>query len=367
MSEAEITDLALVDETSALAVLQDPEKFDAFYERVKAQTDTLVPDLTTVRGRKEIASMARRVVKTKTFIDAQRKVLTEDARKVIDAADRAGKLIRDRLDALRDDVRRPLTEWEAEEDIRVAKVSEILAELRSASVVSIEDTSGALELRILRLSEMTFSDLGAQADGLDELRNSAVRALTEGRVRALKAEDDARELAALRAQEAERERLEEEARLEAERAQTAQLEAVRREEARLAEIAQQEQAERDRIERERIAAERTAESAREEERLRLAAIHQAEVEAERQARLAAQEETRKLEEAEAERQRISREEAAASESRLKDRAHKSAVMSAAKQALIGILPPDLPYMDEVAITIVRAIVAGEIPNISISF
>lgn len=363
MMSEEATDLVLVDETLALMVLQDPEKFDTFYARVKQQTDTLVPDLTTTKGRREIASMARRVVKTKTFIDAQRKVLTEDARNVIDAADRAGKLIRDRLDALRDEVRKPLTDWEAVEERREEDVKVALAHLRNEAIVLASETSDDINFRMGVLDEMKLdSDLFRDALPIAEaLKTKGVDALIEARNRALSAEQDARDLAVLRAQEAERQRIEDE-----------HAEAVRQEEIRLADIARLQQAERDHEEQQRLDIERAAEMAREEERQRLAAEHAAQVRRIQDEADEANRERHEIQRKENQRLAAEAEEKAAADHRAKDRAYKSTVMSAAKEAIILVAEngnSDLEpgRIESIAIQIVRAIVAGEIPSVTLAF
>ena len=95
--EDETPRTALVAQVSANPglVLLDRERFDQFYEAIKAETDKLVPDLTTEKGRKEIASMAHKVAKTKTAIDAAGKLLNEEARSKINIVDAARRDIRD--------------------------------------------------------------------------------------------------------------------------------------------------------------------------------------------------------------------------------------------------------------------------------
>ena len=76
--------VALVEATPAV-VLTDKRKFSEFYEGMKAECDAHVPDLTTEKGRKAIASLAYKVARTKTAIDEAGKALNEDARALINA------------------------------------------------------------------------------------------------------------------------------------------------------------------------------------------------------------------------------------------------------------------------------------------
>ncbi len=63
------TDIVALVEANPVMVLTDKEKFSQFYEEMKRETDAHVPDLTTDKGRKAIASLARRVATTKVLID----------------------------------------------------------------------------------------------------------------------------------------------------------------------------------------------------------------------------------------------------------------------------------------------------------
>jgi hypothetical protein len=262
-------------------VLLDQGKRDAFYDRLKAETDKHVPDLTTDKGRKEIASLAFKVTRTKTAIDAARKQLTEDWRTKTSQANAAGKEITDRLDALAADVRRPLTEWETAEKTRVAECQAVIQRLRDAAVVTIDDTSADIRARgaeifDIMIDEDRFQDLYAVAD---TLKAATIKSLTEAMRRLKREEEERAELEALRAQNAERERIAEEQRLAREAAEKTEREAKEAKAARIA----AEQAEADRIKQaEEAAATRAreeAEAAAQAERDKIAAEQQALVDA----------------------------------------------------------------------------------------
>ncbi len=351
---SETTDLAVIPRETALTVLTDPKQFDAFYEKVAAEVKAHVPDLTTERGRKEIASVAFKVVKTKTAIDKAGQLLTEEWRTQTKKVDEARKAIRDKLDELRDEVRQPLTDWEAAEEVRGERVNAALAELRDAAIIRADETSDDLNIR---LGHIYGTDLPAdlfqeQLPIASALRNSAITALTEGHQRALVTEQDARDLAKLREQEAER-AAQETARLEKERAEQERL---------AAEMAEQERAKREQEAREKALAEAAEQSRLEAERRAKEALEAAEKA--HQAELAAVEaERKKLADEQAERERIAAETKKADDARAKDRKHKAEVMGAAKVAIMEAAKVD----EALAITIVRAIVAGEIPAVTLAF
>lgn len=77
-------------------------------------------NLETVGGRKKTASLAAKVSKVKTKMDAIGKELVSDWKSQAKIVDANRKKLRDACDELRDEARKPLTDWEAEEAEKVA-------------------------------------------------------------------------------------------------------------------------------------------------------------------------------------------------------------------------------------------------------
>lgn len=373
---ASATELTLLATENPLVILQDPEKFDAFYERVHREVADHVPDLTTDKGRKAIASLAFKVVKTKTALDDAGKKLTEDKRKEIAAVDAARKNIRDKLDALRDEVRAPLTKWEEEEELRVFRCQAVLADLKQKAVISIDDTSEGVAARLAEVEALaiTAAEFGDLFDFATDSQALAVNALRAGVERLAKEEADRAELARLREEQEAR------AAREAEDAATRQ-----REEAEAAEARRREQEAAARAETERVAAEerersqaeaaaqatRDAEArAREEaearatqEREAQEREHQASLAEERRQREVAEAESRRLADEQAQRDAAARAEREAAEARAKNIEHRGGIMKAAKEAIMehGVVE------EAEAKAIVLAIAAGSVPHVSIQF
>lgn len=191
---------------TALAVLTDTARFEWFYEDIKRQVEAHEPDLTTEKGRKAIASLARKVVRTKTAIDTAGKELTEEWREKVKIVDKSRKEIRDRLDVLRDQAREPLTQWEAEEERRLDLVERTIADLRTASIVLMDATSAEIAERITLLEGVELSEDVLQGHFViaESLRGQAIASLALAHARILREENDRAELAKLRAAEAER-------------------------------------------------------------------------------------------------------------------------------------------------------------------
>lgn len=112
MTTEKETALVTIEPVNALAIFTTPEKVDPILEAIRKVVSEFEPDVTTAKGRKEIASIAHKVAQSKTYLDGIGKKLTDEYKEIPKKIDANRKRIRDELDALKDEVRRPLTEWE---------------------------------------------------------------------------------------------------------------------------------------------------------------------------------------------------------------------------------------------------------------
>jgi len=304
-----------------VSVLTDEDKYSKFLAFVKSEIAKYDLSIETDAGRQQIKSLAYKVTRTKTTIDEAGKKLNEEARAQINAVDAKRRKIREELDGLAKDVRRPLTEWEEAEKAREQQVARTFERLRELAAVQAEEASDAIAGRIsqvdaIDISEDVFRSRAAEAERLKEKTRNDLQALFE---RTKQHEADQAELARLRAEQEERERQEREAR-----------------ERKEAEQAEQKRQEHAAAEAKRLA-EEAAERARQEER-------------DRQER-----EERKRREAEEAQRRED-------EKRAANKRHRTAVMKEVTATLMGL------GADEAAAkAIVQAIADGYVPHTSIRF
>ncbi len=327
-----------------------PKVREAFLAEIAADIDAFAPDLSTRASRAEIASLAYKVAKTKAPIEAAAKALTEDFRKRTAAVNAERNDVTGKLDALRDLARAPLDKWEEAEKTREDRIRRNLEFIDRARTILASDTSGDLKIRLAQVEEMDGGDTYGEAKAF------AIKTLKEGIERLGQQEAERAELAKLRAeaderkrQEAERERTEQE-RLAAERREREAKEAA-------------EQAEREAQERIAAAERRAADEAIAAERRRadeLAAEAKRAADAEL-AKLAA--EKLALEQAEAARIAEAKRQADEDLARQKNRQHRADVMTAAKVALMRACSID----EAMAREIIKAIVAGKVPPITVNF
>lgn len=214
-------------------------EFEKLYASVKEAVDAHVPDVSTKEGRDAIKSLAFKVARTKTALIGQGKQLTESWRAQTKAVNATCNKIESRLDALKADVREPLTLWENEEAKRVAEHEAALSKLKSYANAPLARSSAeyrrwledanAIPLGPHFWHEFAPQAAVAKADALETL----ARMLRDAEER----EAEALELKALREEKAERDRQEakriadeEKAKQEAERAEReAKAEADRKE------------------------------------------------------------------------------------------------------------------------------------------
>ena len=366
------------------------------------------PDVSTTKGRDEMRSLAAEIARAKMDLIRLGKGLTEADRARIKAVNGECSILEERMDALKDQVRAPLTEYENREKARVAGHEAALDRLHEAPGFYTHEGNASADyrLRLTWLEAQPTRDWEEFANRASDVLAQEIRLARSALENAEKREAEAAELTRLREEAVERAR-QDAIRLQAERerqiaadaaakakrdaeaaAERERLETMRvaaderaRVEREAQEAAAKAQAEQQRVERERLAAEERAAAA---ERSRIAAEKQAKADAEaatqraEAARVAAAEQARRDQVAavEAERRRAElaavdekrRQEAevaakrAEDERRAADKAHRKAINAA---ALAALLP--LGLSEELGQAVIVAIAKGQVPAVSITY
>lgn len=333
---SEIMDLVVIEKKNAMAVFTNNDQLDPLIELIEKEARSLVPDVTTKKGRDAIASMTHKVARSKTYIDNAGKDLVAELKALPKQIDESRRVVRERLDALKDEVRRPLTEWEAEQE-RI-KAEEAMNALHAEALVMNENIDLQRAIQYEADHEMALlmnkdfdreqAEKKAEAERQRIAREEEIKRQAEEKAKREAAEKAQREIDAAAARERE-------AILAKERAERERIEAQQR-----AEREQREAAER--AEREKqVAVEAERRKAQEEaDRVRR------EAEQREQARLA--EEKRKADEQ-------ARREA--------DVKHRKAVGTEIVKALLA----NTSLTRDQAIEVLTAIKDGNIPHTGISY
>lgn len=124
-----------------LATFTAEKGLDYLLVKVKEKVSDFKPDVSTVKGRSEIASIAYKITRTKTAIDKIGKELTDELKDKPRIVDSERKRARDFLDNLAEEVRKPLTEWENNEKQRIQKNKDFISTLAGHSICVSKDVN----------------------------------------------------------------------------------------------------------------------------------------------------------------------------------------------------------------------------------
>lgn len=321
---SEVTYLVVIEKQNAMAVFTTKEQLDPIIEAIEKEARSLVPDVSTRKGRDAIASMAHKVARSKTYIDNAGKDLVAELKALPKQIDESRRIVRERLDALKDEVRRPLTEWEAEQER-----------------IKAEEAMNALHAEALEMNIKFDQELAAKFEADHEMALLMNKDFDRDR-------EEQRRLA----EQAQRERDErlkqeatEQARRDAEAKHKAEIEAAARREAE--EKARAELAERQRIEAEQRAAREKQE---------------AEARARREKEEAVAAERRRLQEAEAARLAEEKRKAEEEARRAADKEHRRTVN---RRVIADLIAQGIP--EEFAQKALLAIAGGKVPDAHIKY
>lgn len=352
---------------TALDIYSKPGGLDPWLDKIRAEVTGHVPDLKTKKGRDAIASLAFKVRKVKTALDGIGKEQVDRLKEIPKKIDAERKRMREALDALADEVRAPLDQWEQAEEARQQRHQQGIEWFRLR----------ADENRDLDADELRTTIADVQARAVDEsweefepeahrVKARALEALHQALAAREKHDADQAELARLRAETAAREQKGREERIAREAAEKAQREAEARAQAEREAAIRREQeakaaAERRELEL-KLQAEQAEKAAAQAKADQIAAEHRAEqerlaaierekqaAEAARQAEIKRQADAKAAEEAEARRREA-------------DKAHKASINRAALDAFVRAGMPE-----DCAKQAVTLIAKGEIPAIKITY
>ncbi len=350
--------VALPTKETALTVYSTAGGLDPYLACIKAEIDAFEPDISTAKGRAAIASMAFKVAKIKTAIEALGKTVSAELKEIPKKVDAERKRTREKLEQWQAEVRRPLTEWEEAEEKRKQERELWIEGLRlDRTAVYEESTAEILQINIdcIEKVEIDGDWLGEYEVEAHRVKSESLEMLRDALAKRQRYEAEQAELAKLRAEAAAREQKDREERIAREAEERARREAEAKAQAERDAAAKREadaKAAAERAEREKLEAiERQKQAEARAEAEKLAAEQRAKEAAER-ARLA---------EAKRQADEKAREEAEAKR-READRIHRQSILRAAKEAIM-----EFGFTEEQAVKVVKLIAAGKVPNVSISY
>ena len=190
---SEETNLVVI-EDAALVKVFEVGGSKTVIDQVKAIVADFEPDIATDKGRKAIASIAHKVAKTKTRFDGLGKDSISVLNEQVGLVNTERKAIRDELDIIRDEVRKPLTDWESAEKKRVADIearianivtlgeyeyecsSDVSNDIKAIENVTIDDSFEEFELAATKAKAAALTQLEAKFIVLQNAEKEAAEA-----------------------------------------------------------------------------------------------------------------------------------------------------------------------------------------------
>jgi hypothetical protein len=275
-----VKDLVIVEKINPVEVFT-PEGIKPLLAKITSEVKSFALDVNTPSGRKDITSLAYKVAQSKTYLDGVGKDLVAEWKAKVAAVDTIRKQIRDHMDELKDEIRAPLEEWEIKEHARIYSLKHRLKLIDDLSYDGINLSAVELGQRLHKAEEITIDDTWEEfKDHAQVAKNSVIETLKTQLEAQVRYEAQQAEIEKLKAEQAERDRLEQE-RVKAE-------EKIKRDE-----LAAKQAAERERLEliRQKEAAEQRAKQA---EEAAARAERQAAERAEQEKRAAAEREEQRI-------------------------------------------------------------------------
>lgn len=320
--KTENQELALIEDITEdkAPAIYGHNKLDGFYEDVKKKVNE-VPDLTTEKGRARIASLSSKVSSSKTAIEKPGRAYLKRIKEMPTKIEKELREFVGKMDALRDEVRKPLTDYEAAKRERASWIAGLRRDPMEVSQLCADEIKISIDaVENITLDYEWLGDFEAEACSV---KLGTLKMLKDALSVREKYEAEQAELEKLRAEAAACEQKEREERIAREAAEAARLRQIQEAEQAAAKAKQDAIDAAARAEREKQAA----------------------IDAERK---------RQADQAEAERLET--------EAREKNKAHAKKINNEALDDLV-----DIGLSPELAKAVVVAIAKGSVRNVKINY
>lgn len=202
-------ELTVIENINPVEVFTKEKGSQPIIEEIEKFYRSIDRDISTAKGRDNVRSIAHKIAGDKSKLDKAGEAVKADLKRQVDLIDGERREIRARLDALKEEIRKPLTEFEEKDELRVKAHEDALAFLGNLIMFTAPPASKDVSDRLAELAKYAqyqweeFSERGKAAyqKALDDLAKEYDAAK--------KREDDAAELERLRVEAAERKRQEE--------------------------------------------------------------------------------------------------------------------------------------------------------------
>ena len=247
----------VADPDRLLEIFKDAPKLEAIYSRIEKMALGLVADVTTKEGISQIKTCARQIASVKAKIDDAGKKVKAELNKLPLVIDENRRKFREKMEALQEEIRRPVTEIEErEKEIEDIKAMHLAVAMSGSAIIK-------QQLEKVKAIELTAEKWKESLAKAEKAVAGEISALNLMIGEAEKREEEARELEELRRKKEEAERIIREQKIKEEAERRAKAEAEARSAAEKARL----EREKEEAERRAAEAERKAQEAKEAARM----------------------------------------------------------------------------------------------------
>lgn len=119
-------ELVIVENLELVPFFTKGDQVESILDRLAEEANSFVAgDLSVAKNRKAVTEMVTKFTKSKTYLESKGKELAAEYKAIPKAIDANRKLVKDTITGLQEVVRKPLTDWEAEQS--AIKASELAA------------------------------------------------------------------------------------------------------------------------------------------------------------------------------------------------------------------------------------------------
>lgn len=160
----ESTELLVINETSVEAVFIKRDGLEEMLSKIESEVNAFVPDVSTKKGRDDIKAFVTKITKSKTYAEKVGKDLSAELKLRPAVVDATRNYVWERLQAMQDKARKPLTDWEDEQARIKAEEEARLAAIENQRVIDSD-----YEIALL-LMERDFKQRQEQAEEAERIR-----------------------------------------------------------------------------------------------------------------------------------------------------------------------------------------------------
>lgn len=206
------TDLVVAENLNPAILFSDENNtLEDLLQAIEKEVSTIVPDVSTAKGRKAITVNVSRVTKSKTTLETLGKNHVAAEKERLKKFDAQRKHAFTFLEELQKEVRKPLTEWEDKEKARVAKYEGVISSLINAGEASenwMNSTVEELNELMAKVEEVTITKRFQEFEEEAEIaKKDAIKKINASIESREKYDAEQKELEKLRADAAEADRL----------------------------------------------------------------------------------------------------------------------------------------------------------------